>query len=350
MFFPGLFDVLFVNLVFVTNKKPSFIPNLLVNLIVWISMIIAKFLPALTNKPNKLHAMKFILQSFIGFVFLMNLSAQTNKTRDPKSEGMVFIPQGSFIMQIVENKDTLNVTVSVEPFWMSNEITNAEYREYVDYVRQHPDSLMCWVDLEKASKDKNKTENRMGIQKYVQCIRYAELAADIIDTAKLPYTDYFTNKKYNSYPVVGVSQRHAVFYCQWKTQMVNRKLEKQGKPFVHDYRLPVEAEWLYAASQASKSGKDKNSTRDGIAPSISGAADGWGLYNLAGNVSEWTASNQPTNGGQAVERIISGERKIIRGGSWRTQPTIDGRKMMDVNAKEDYLGFRIVRSYLGTGK
>jgi hypothetical protein len=66
--------------------------------------------------------------------------SQSSKRFEQNPEGMVFIPQSSFNIS--------NVSVSFAAFWMSNEITISEYKEYVDFIKQHPDSLMCWVDLE----------------------------------------------------------------------------------------------------------------------------------------------------------------------------------------------------------
>lgn len=294
--------------------------------------------------------MKAKILTLIGLSLFLNLFAQSKINKELQPKGMSLVPQGSFNMIVVDNKDTLNVSVSIEAFWMSNEITNSEYKEYVEFIRQHPDSLICWVDLENAKKDKVLYHTNDGMPINIKCIKYSEIINDIIDSTKFPYKDYFSNKKYDDYPVVGISQRQANFYCIWKTQMENTRLEKQGKPFAHDYRLPTEAEWAYVASKAMINKKLSVTDNDVINPSISGNVNDWGLYNLTGNVSEWTASCHQNKCSKVDTIAINRDLKIVRGGSWKTNSNADERNVLDQNTKEDYIGFRIVRSYIGEKK
>lgn len=293
--------------------------------------------------------MKATILTLIGLSLFLNLFAQSNIGTESQPKGMSFVPQGSFNMRAIENKDTLNFLVSVNAFWMSNEITNSEYKEYVNFIKQHPDSLMCWVDLENADKDKDISKTKGGMQ-HIKCLKYSEIISDIIDVSKLPYHDYFTNKKYDNYPVVGISQRHASFYCMWKTQMENTGLRNLGKPFVHDYRLPSEAEWAYVASKTTIGKKAEVNDKKLVNPSISGNPNDWGLYNLAGNVSEWTISCKQNKRSKTDTITINRDLKIVRGGSWKSSSNLDERKVLDQNAKEDYLGFRIVRSCINNKK
>jgi formylglycine-generating enzyme required for sulfatase activity len=185
---------------------------------------------------------------------------------------------------------------------------------------------------------------------YVNCVKYSEIVKDIIDTTKLPYSDYFTNKKYNNYPVVGISQNQAAYYCMWKTMLELTKLKKDSNLTIHDYRLPSDAEWAYAASQPSNNKKAEGTNKNVINPSKSGNINDFGLYNLAGNVSEWTASNQQNKWNKTDTIKVNKGLRIVRGGSWRTHSNVDERKVIDLNTKEDYIGFRIVRTYLGSAK
>ncbi|HPS84372.1 MAG TPA: SUMF1/EgtB/PvdO family nonheme iron enzyme [Bacteroidales bacterium] len=65
------------------------------------------------------------------------------------------------------------------------------------------------------------------------------------------YEKYTHHKKYESYPVVGVSWQNALEYCIWRTQMEN---PDSGIVFI--YRLPYKSEWeqmaLYADSALKK--------------------------------------------------------------------------------------------------
>jgi formylglycine-generating enzyme required for sulfatase activity len=151
-----------------------------------------------------------------------------------------------------------------------------------------------------------------------------------------------------SQPVCRVSWDKAVAFCRWLS-------EKTGERF----RLPSEAEWEYAARAGSTTplwyGQiDTDFSRlanladyrlkfgfgllsptphlvapyrpavesvdDNFkvsAPVGSFQPNGWGLYDMAGNVAEWTESAyQPYGpGGEAA-----GSRKVVRGGSWSDRP------------------------------
>jgi formylglycine-generating enzyme required for sulfatase activity len=289
----------------------------------------------------------FLILISILFISYSPAYSQSAKRIEKTPRGMMFVPQGSFKMNVIENNDTLKVTVSVDAFWMSNEVTNFEYREYVSYANQHLNDKVCWVDLEKTGLNiPNTNKSRAS---YVKCVEYSEILGDIIDSAKWPYNDYFYNTKYDNYPVVGVSQRQATFYCHWKTLIENSDLEKSGKPAVHDYRLPLEEEWAYVASQPQVK-KVKSIDKNVINPTVSGNPNDWGLYNMTGNVSEWTASYQHSKLSKTDTIKVNKELKIVRGGSWRTTNNIEERKILDQNMKEDDIGFRIVRSYLGNKK
>lgn len=287
--------------------------------------------------------MKVAILTLIGISLFFNLFSQSQKSFDSKPKGMFFVPKGSFIMKFPVNNDTVNTTVSVNAFWMSNEITNSEYRKFVRYVKEHPEEVIVQIDYASMTRNNENIKTIGNIKKYLKTVKFSEISADIIDVSKLPTNDYFTNKKYDKYPVVGISQRHATFYCKWKTKMKNDKLTKLGKASVLDYRLPTEVEWTYVATQA-QTRNEKKLPGNVIHPSKSNVSNSWGLSNLFGNVSEWTLTTSGIKSGEANSGNTQKNLKIVRGGSWRTNPNIDERKVLDQNTKEDYIGFRIVCS------
>ena len=120
-----------------------------------------------------------------------------------------------------------------------------------------------------------------------------------------------------NHPVVHVSWNDAVAYCEWLSKTTGNR-----------YRLPTEEEWEYACragtttpfntgsnlttEQANYSGNypynnnAKGQYRQNTVPVESFAPNAWGLYNMHGNVWEWTDSLYDK----------SGSLRVIRGGSW----------------------------------
>ncbi|MBQ5627135.1 MAG: SUMF1/EgtB/PvdO family nonheme iron enzyme [Bacteroidaceae bacterium] len=197
---------------------------------------------------------------------------------------------------------------------------------------------------------------------------------------------YFSHPKYDNYPVVGISWEQANAFCAWRTDYLLRGLGAQAK-WIQRYRLPSEAEWEYAARGKDASrfpweqGDTKsdagcyyanykpgegNYTKDGsLITSACGifSANSNGLYDMAGNVAEWTSTmyteagilqmsdiNPDLQYRAAKEDPYSMKKKVIRGGSWKDPVKyIQGatRSFEYQNESRSYIGFRCVRSYAG---
>jgi gliding motility-associated lipoprotein GldK len=199
------------------------------------------------------------------------------------------------------------------------------------------------------------------------------------------HQEYFAHKAYENYPVVGVSWNQAKAFCHWRTQNKNRyQRSKKNLGLVPAFRLPTEAEWEYAARGGLNFAKypwgGPNTTSDRgcflanfkpvrgdyaadgalyTVEAVSYNANEYGLYNMAGNVAEWTntAYNQMSYymGSTMNPNVenIENRRKIIRGGSWKDVAyflEVSSRDWEYADSSRSYIGFRTVQDYLGTKK
>ena len=196
---------------------------------------------------------------------------------------------------------------------------------------------------------------------------------------------YFSAPGYSDYPVVGVTWEQAHAFCHWRTQLL-----KSAQPGVHvnAYRLPTEAEWEYAARGGRKMamypwgdryardskgcylanfkpyrGSYHDDTGVGTLPVGEFEPNDFGLFDMAGNVSEWTASAYSSSSNVSVHDLNPEfpymarkedpntlKCKVIKGGSWKD---ISYYLQCGVRTYEyqyegrSYIGFRCVRSHVG---
>ncbi len=240
------------------------------------------------------------------------------------------------------------------------DITNRSAFVFRDVINVYPDTL-CWV-------------------------------ADFTYSYNEPMTTmYFWHPAYDNYPVVGVTWKQATAFCIWRTKYLNDALQKEGRYFVHDYRLPTESEWEYAARGGLdlsmypwggmytrnykgcflanfKPLRGNYSDDGGVTTMKVGSFEPneWGLYDMAGNVAEWTANaydesayifthdlNPDYKYNAKPDDPPSMKRKVIRGGSWKDIAyylQCGTRSYEYQDTAKSYIGFRCVRTYLGSNK
>ena len=201
---------------------------------------------------------------------------------------------------------------------------------------------------------------------------------------------YFWHPAYDNYPVVGITWVQAKAFSIWRTQLLNSWLQAMGDLFVNDFRLPTEAEWERAAR-----GDLNNSPYPWGGPYIRNESgcflgnfkpmrgryfedggfhtvkaysynpNGWGLYCMAGNVSEWCETAYDESMYEFSHDLNTDyrydamdwdppamKRKVLRGGSWKDVGyylMTSTRTYEYQDTAKSYVGFRNVMTHLGRG-
>ncbi|MBC9796404.1 formylglycine-generating enzyme family protein [Sinomicrobium weinanense] len=330
-------------------------------------------------------------------------AGRENSTNIPKGEasleGMVWIPGGEFTMGASDDEGRPDEypahQVKVNGFWMDEtEVTNAQFREfteatgYVTTAEQAPkwedikeqlppgtpkphDSLLVASSLVFTPPDHPVPLNNAA--QWWSWVKGADW--------KHPNGPESSIEGKGNYPVVHISWDDAKAYARWA-----------GK------RLPTEAEWEFASrgglddnkypwgNEDIESGKPKANTWQGTfpnkntdwdqydlaAPVRSFSPNGYGLYDMAGNVWEWcadwyrddyykklnntTAENPtgPDNSYDPMEPTVP--KKVIRGGSFLCNASyckgyrVTSRMKSSPDTGMQHTGFRCVSDKPKTGK
>lgn len=411
--------------------------------------------------------------------------------KQPKPYGMTLVPGGAFIMgssdyDKAHTEDATTKTVTVRSFYMDEtEITNSEYRQFVNWVRDSIVRQRLAVMAEENGQtaqgggigefaflnndeskltayDKYMAENYGGRENGIETRkinRKAKLVWDknkypdefyveVMDTMYIPieetyngkrpldvnklvfkyqwmdieaaarskkggrkdfireeivkiypdttvwikdfdysynepmHNDYFWHQAYGEYPVVGVSWKQAKAFCEWRTINKNTYLKSKKKDVINSFRLPTEAEWEFAArgglesatypwggpyttdSKACFMANFKPMRGDYAADNAlytveakSYSPNDYNLYNMSGNVSEWTNTSYDPNSYEYMSSMnpnvndFSNKRKVIRGGSWKDVAfylQVNTRDFEYQDSARSYIGFRTVQDFMGT--
>jgi formylglycine-generating enzyme len=369
--------------------------------------------------------------------------------------GMVYIPSGTFHAGASDQDITATYMnkprqVSIGGFFMDDtEITNNEYRQFVDWVRdslahamldhylesEDGAQIIDWEqeidwedetlkDLYYQGADKLESKTEYNVEKFV--VEYKEYdwqraahyngdwqkanstvkrnalffknkvkiypdtlcwIRDFAYSYNEPMTrNYFSHPAFDDYPVVGVSWHMSRAFCWWRTKLWNA-YRGSKEPNSEDFRLPTEFEWEYA----SRGGHDLapypwggyytrnskgcllanfkpgrgNYPEDGGQYTVKADAyfpNDYGLYNMAGNVAEWTITAYTDNTGGLHDfnpdyrydalptDPIAKKRKVIRGGSWKDVGhylQTGSRTSEYQDTTKSYVGFRCALTFLG---
>lgn len=272
--------------------------------------------------------------------------------------------------------DQLGGRKEIDPRKLIYEYTWFKWKEY---AKEHP-------LLDKNAKARSEYMERKKIPIYPDELVWIR---DFAYSYNEPMTrSYFTHPAYDDYPVVGVTWDQCNAFCAWRTILWNNVRLDKGEARVDEFRLPTEYEWEYAARGGRnlspypwggpyirntkgcllanfKPGRG-NYPEDGGFYTVNAKSywpNDYGLYNMAGNVAEWTSTayeddavafihdKQPDFRYDAKEdepNVM--KRKVIRGGSWKDIAYFlqCGTKSYEYqDSAKSYVGFRCLLPYMG---
>ncbi len=260
------------------------------------------------------------------------------------SYSMAAIPAGDFLMGSPESDpqrkpdEQPQHKVHVDAFWMqTHEVTWDEYRLFM-------------------------FANQAGE------VAHKDAVVDAVSRPTRPYVEMSFGMGINGYPAISMTQHAANKYAEWLSA-------KTGE----FYRLPTEAEWEYACRAGGSTpfyfGNDAAQLSDFAWYSTDSKGqyqkvgtkkpNAWGLYDMLGNVMEWTLDEyKPYSATAQVNPWVPPQAPyphVVRGGSWNDPPDMlrcAARVASDASWKQQdpqlpksiwyhtdaqWLGFRLVR-------
>lgn len=294
-------------------------------------------------------------------------------------------------------------------YWNTNQYPDEKYAEVMESLylptkeRINNERLLDnrklkysyqWEDIATAVKDKTRGAEYLKKESIAVYPDTTVWVKDFNYAYNEPLFDrYFWHKAYKDYPVVGVTWDQARAFCDYKTKAKrddNKSHKKKGENPMK-FRLPTEAEWEYAARGGLENATypwggpyltddrgcylanfkpkrgnyiedEKKGTYPYTAPVKKFHKNGYGLYDMAGNVSEWTESpysNSTYQFSSTLNPYLSNQayrepRKSVRGGSWKDVGYLLMTGYRDWERKDSarsYIGFRTIQDVpAGTAK
>lgn len=226
-------------------------------------------------------------------------------TEVPLSE-MAFVPSGWFMMGATSSQleDVIDNCVS-----QGRDRSNCE-SWYSDEESQSIDLEAFWIDKTEVTNAMfavflNENGNRIGPGEM-------PWLNDNNDTVRIHQVDgiWVPDSGYGNHPVAVVSYHGAQAYCEWISRRLptSTEWEKAARGGLQQEKYPWGSEdpvCEYDANNGAKFDNDSDCDNSGSEPVMSYSANGFELYDMAGNVAEW-----------ASEYWVSPHLSIVRGGSF----------------------------------
>lgn len=239
--------------------------------------------------------------------------------------GMVYVPAGSFLVGSSDCGDDAlpQHECQSEGFYIDRApVTNAQFAQFVQETGYQTEAetgegAPLWID---------------GEWRMIPGINWRRPSG-----RKVP-------ERFDAHPVTQVSYQDVLAYCEWSGR-----------------RLPTEQEWEYAARGGQHgvrfpwgniiSAANANYNSDGTSEVMQYPANGYGIYDMAGNVWEWTSSEYTAYPGTMSKNPHFGlGYRVVRGGSWMYDGAhcmVSYRNANQSDRAYPTLGFRTVLDFGG---
>jgi serine/threonine protein kinase len=154
------------------------------------------------------------------------------------------------------------------------------------------------------------------------------------------------------YPIVGVSYQDARNYCAFEKKRLPTEAEweraaRGNTPSLYPWGDEISCDKAnYGGATDGKSCRTKNPAHTADVGSYPAGVSTSGVYDLAGNVWEWTSDPFLANPTSKTKDPKSKDPRVLKGGSWRDEPeqlTISSRKAAALEVRSPEVGFRCVK-------
>lgn len=324
-----------------------------------------------------------------GFLFTALLSLREPVTAVAQPPGMIWIPGGKFVMgsdaEFAMANERPAHRVAVKGFWLDEHpVTNEQFGQFVaksgfvTTAERKPD----WEELKKQAPPGTERPSEDLLQPGSLVFTPPSYPVDLRDMSRWWTWTIGASWRHPQGPGSSVKgkERHPVVHISWD--------DARSFCEAHEKRLPTEAEWEFAARERSTSryywgdeitlgGKFMANTFTGQFPHRNSKADGFshsspvrafpandfGLFDMAGNVWQWTADRyredaheyrargEPMPAGcyNSTRAMTDTEERVIKGGSFLCSPSYcesyrpSARRGTPPDTSSEHVGFRCAK-------